>query len=37
LESFEKMPGIKVIVCLTGDRSAENDLIKQIVAQVKGS
>lgn len=37
LESFEKMPGIKVIVCLTGDRSAENDLIKQIVAQVKGN
>lgn len=37
LESFEKMPGIKVIVCLTGDRSAENDLIKQIVTQVKGS
>jgi 2-succinyl-5-enolpyruvyl-6-hydroxy-3-cyclohexene-1-carboxylate synthase len=37
LESFEKMPGIKVIVCLTGDRSAENDLIKQIVAQVKNS
>ena len=37
LESFGKMPGIKVIVCLTGDRSAENDLIKQIVAQVKGS
>lgn len=37
LESFEKMPGMKVIVCLTGDRSAENDLIKQIVAQVKDS
>jgi 2-succinyl-5-enolpyruvyl-6-hydroxy-3-cyclohexene-1-carboxylate synthase len=37
LESFEKMPGIKVIVCLTGDRSAENDLIKQIVARVKSS
>jgi 2-succinyl-5-enolpyruvyl-6-hydroxy-3-cyclohexene-1-carboxylate synthase len=37
LESFGKMPGIKVIVCLTGDRSAENDLIKQIVAQVKSS
>jgi 2-succinyl-5-enolpyruvyl-6-hydroxy-3-cyclohexene-1-carboxylate synthase len=37
LESFGKMPGIKVIVCLTGDRSAENDLIKQIVAQVKDS
>lgn len=37
LESFKKMPGIKVIVCLTGDRSAENDLIKQIVAQVKSS
>ena len=37
LESFEKMPGIKVIVCLTGDRSAENDLIKQIVTQVKSS
>ena len=37
LESFKKMPGIKVIVCLTGDRSAENDLIKQIVTQVKSS
>ena len=37
LESFEKMPGIKVIVCLTGVRSAENDLIKQIVAQIKSS
>jgi len=37
LESFEKMPGIKVIVCLTGDRSAENDLIKQIVTQVKSN
>jgi 2-succinyl-5-enolpyruvyl-6-hydroxy-3-cyclohexene-1-carboxylate synthase len=36
LDSFEKMPGIKVIVCLTGDRNAENDLIKQIVSQVKG-
>ena len=37
MESFEKVPGIKVIICLTGDRSAENDLIKQIVAQVKSS
>lgn len=37
LESFEKTPGIKVIVCLTGDRSAENDLIKQIVSQVRNS
>ena len=37
LESFEKIPGIKVIICLTGNRSAENDLIKQIVAQVKSS
>jgi 2-succinyl-5-enolpyruvyl-6-hydroxy-3-cyclohexene-1-carboxylate synthase len=36
LDSFEKVPGIKVIVCLTGDRNAENDLIKQIVSQVKG-
>jgi 2-succinyl-5-enolpyruvyl-6-hydroxy-3-cyclohexene-1-carboxylate synthase len=36
LDSFEKMPGTKVIVCLTGDRNAENDLIKQIVSQVKG-
>ena len=34
LESFQKTPGIKVIVCLTGDRNAENDLIKQIVSQV---
>jgi 2-succinyl-5-enolpyruvyl-6-hydroxy-3-cyclohexene-1-carboxylate synthase len=37
LASFEKTPGIKVIVCLTGDRSAENDLINQIVSQVKSS
>ena len=37
LESFEKMPGIKVIVCLTGDRNGENDLIKQIVSQVRNS
>jgi 2-succinyl-5-enolpyruvyl-6-hydroxy-3-cyclohexene-1-carboxylate synthase len=37
LASFEKTPGIKVIICLTGNRSAENDLIKQIVAQVKSS
>lgn len=37
MESFERMPGIKVIVCLTGDRSEENDLIKQIIAQVKSS
>lgn len=35
LESFEKMPGIKVIVCLTGSRSDENDLIKRIVADVQ--
>lgn len=34
LESFQKTPGIKVIVCLTGDRNAENDLIKHIVTQV---
>lgn len=34
LDSFQKTPGIKVIVCLTGDRNAENDLIKQIVSQV---
>ncbi len=34
LESFQKTPGIKVIVCLTGDRNAENDLIKHIVSQV---
>jgi 2-succinyl-5-enolpyruvyl-6-hydroxy-3-cyclohexene-1-carboxylate synthase len=37
LQSFEKMPGIKVIVCLTGDRNGENDLIKQIVSQVRNS
>lgn len=37
LANFEKMPGIKVIVCLTGDRNAENDLIKQIITQVKSS
>lgn len=37
LESFSKTPGIKVVVCLTGDRSSENDLIKQIVAQVKNN
>jgi len=37
LESFAKTPGIKVIVCLTGDRSAENDLIKQIITQVRTS
>jgi len=37
LESFKKMPGIKVIVCLTGDRHGENDLIKQIVTQVRDS
>ena len=37
LASFEKTPGIKVIVCLTGERKHENDLIKQIVAQVKNS
>ena len=37
LESFEKSPGIKVIVCLTGDRNSENDLIKHIVTQVKSS
>ena len=37
LQSFEKTPGIKVIVCLTGQRKYENDLIKQIVAQVRNS
>ena len=37
LESFEKTPGIKVIVCLTGQRNVENDLIKQIISQVKNS
>jgi 2-succinyl-5-enolpyruvyl-6-hydroxy-3-cyclohexene-1-carboxylate synthase len=37
LESFEKSSGMKVIVCLTGDRSAENDLIKQIISQVRSS
>jgi 2-succinyl-5-enolpyruvyl-6-hydroxy-3-cyclohexene-1-carboxylate synthase len=37
LENFAKTPGIKVIVCLTGDRSAENDLIKQIITQVRTS
>ena len=37
LASFEKTPGIKVVVCLTGDRSSENDLIKHIVSQVKSS
>lgn len=37
LQSFEKTPGIKVIVCLTGERKHENDLIKQIVAQVRNS
>ena len=37
LESFEKSPGIKVIVCLTGDRNSENDLIKHIVTKVKSS
>jgi len=37
LQSFEKTPGIKVIVCLTGQRNHENDLIKQIVAQVRNS
>lgn len=37
LNSLEKIPGIKVIVCLTGDRNAENDLINQIVSQVKSS
>jgi len=35
LESFEKAPGIKVIVCLTGERNAENDLIKRIISQVR--
>lgn len=35
LESFEITPGIKVIVCLTGERKAENDLIKQIISQVR--
>lgn len=37
LESFEKTPGIKVIVCLTGERGAENDLIKQIVSEIRSS
>ena len=37
LASFEKTPGIKVIVCLTGARNAENDLIKQIISQVRNS
>lgn len=37
MESFEKTPGIKVIICLTGDRNAENDLIKQIVTLVSNS
>ena len=37
MESFDKLPGVKVIVCLTGDRDAENDLIKQIVAQVQNN
>jgi len=37
LAGFEKTPGIKVIVCLTGERKHENDLIKQIVAQVRNS
>jgi len=37
LESLEKISGIKVIVCLTGDRNAENDLSNQIVSQVKNS
>jgi 2-succinyl-5-enolpyruvyl-6-hydroxy-3-cyclohexene-1-carboxylate synthase len=37
LHSFEKTPGIKVIVCLTGERKHENDLIKHIVAQVRNS
>jgi hypothetical protein len=35
LESFEKTPGIKVIICLTGERNAENDLIKEIISQVQ--
>jgi len=35
LESFEKTPGIKVIICLTGERNAENDLIKEIISQVR--
>ena len=35
LDGFEKMPGIKVIVCLTGSRNDENDLIKRIVADVQ--
>lgn len=37
LESFEKTPGIKVIVCLTGERNDENDLIKEIVSKVQNS
>jgi 2-succinyl-5-enolpyruvyl-6-hydroxy-3-cyclohexene-1-carboxylate synthase len=35
LDCFDKMPGIKVIVCLTGSRNDENDLIKRIVADVQ--
>jgi 2-succinyl-5-enolpyruvyl-6-hydroxy-3-cyclohexene-1-carboxylate synthase len=35
LESFEKTRGIKVVICLTGERNAENDLIKEIISQVR--
>ena len=37
LTNFEKASGLKVIVCLTGDRKDENDLIKQIILQVRNS
>ena len=37
LTNFEKVSGLKVIVCLTGDRKDENDLIKQIVSQIQNS
>jgi 2-succinyl-5-enolpyruvyl-6-hydroxy-3-cyclohexene-1-carboxylate synthase len=37
LTNFEKVSGLKVIVCLTGDRKDENDLIKQIVSQIRNS
>lgn len=37
LKSFENVSGIKVIVCLTGDRVDENNLIKKIVMEVKQS
>ena len=37
LTNFENVSGIKVIVCLTGNRVDENNLIKQIVMEVKQS